>query len=503
MGDLFFTADEKKFVDSVIQRGLLQPRGQKSPQWWVMRLALAKSLRLPGYPEDEFRSPGSTRDGSELHLEQVTGYTSPQDYTNAIAFMLTAKHGRKISLEVDRSSFIDVLQRHIRRGLAELRASWRDGFDFHDYLLNDLYFNYNVVREAGASDETTGLVTTERLKAGLAQISVSCELVGTPEEGPRLTRYTLTLSSVDDYDRLRKGLDDLAFTVGLGTMSISMSRGKGERRVLLDVPRPSATWHALNWPDVKEALTGRNEALPVCPGTDVLGHPFVFDLAETPHLFVAGTTGSGKSVCLNALILSLLAARRPPELVLIDPKAVEFAPFESCKRLRDSKILTDMQQAVDVLRGLVDEMQARQEDLRGLGVRSIAEAQAKGSPMERIIVVIDELADIIHQKVGAEEPLVRLAQKARAVGIHLVLATQRPEAATFPGLLRANVPSRIALTVQKAADSRIILDEAGAENLLMRGDMLIKLAGLYSELMAPELKAPTLNPDFPDGRAIS
>jgi S-DNA-T family DNA segregation ATPase FtsK/SpoIIIE len=122
-------------------------------------------------------------------------------------------------------------------------------------------------------------------------------------------------------------------------------------------------------------------------------------------------------------------------------------------------------------------MDARQEILRDKGARNIAEAQSAGADLERIVVVVDELADLLITRTGAEEPLVRLAQKARAVGIHLLLATQRPEAATFPGLLRANIPSRIALTVQKSSDSRIILDESGAEDLMMKGDMLIKLAG--------------------------
>ena len=136
-----------------------------------------------------------------------------------------------------------------------------------------------------------------------------------------------------------------------------------------------------------------------------------------------------------------------------------------------------MSEAVAALREIVKEMEERQAILRQYDARNLAEAQANGAMLERLVVVIDELADFMMGKSGAEEPLIRLAQKARATGIHLLLATQRPEAATFPGLLRANIPSRIALTVQKATDSRIILDEGGAENLLMRGDMLIKLAG--------------------------
>jgi S-DNA-T family DNA segregation ATPase FtsK/SpoIIIE len=317
----------------------------------------------------------------------------------------------------------------------------------------------------------------EALSQGLKQIGVSAESAGEDQEGPRLTRFSLTLASVEDYDRLRRGLDDLAFAIGLGNAGITVAREQGERRVIIDIPRPGATWHDVTWSGIRSTLVDRKELLPVCPGVDVLGRPFVFDLAETPHLFIAGATGSGKSVCLNALLVSLLVARRPPELLMIDPKGVDFADYDQCAKLRGRRVITDMTEAVTTLRELVQEMEERQTVLRQHGARNLAEAQANGASLERLVVVIDELADFMMGRSGAEEPLIRLAQKARATGIHLVLATQRPEAATFPGLLRANIPSRIALTVQKAADSRIILDEGGAEKLLMRGDMLVKLAG--------------------------
>jgi len=217
--------------------------------------------------------------------------------------------------------------------------------------------------------------------------------------------------------------------------------------------------------------------LPVCVGVDSLGEPFLFDLVDATHLFVGGTTGSGKSMCLHALLLSLLAAKDAPELLLIDPKAVEFTAYEKLHRLREGRVITSPEDALAALDRLVEEMNERQTAFNALDARNIAEANAKGAGLRRIVAVVDELGDLLLTRREAEAPLIRLAQKARYSGIHLILATQRFEAATFAGLLRSNVPSRIALTVQKSSESRIILDETGAEALKMRGDMLIRLLG--------------------------
>lgn len=469
MDSLYFTRDEKAFFERVLQDGLLYPKG---PYWWVIRIAIARSLRETEDPDDRFKSPGGS--GSELHLEQVTGLRSSKlpDYDDAVRLMMAVRHEQ--DLWHDEKRYVDLMQRHARRGLHLMQSEWAPGRSFHDYMLSALYSG--LESGAAAPSDTSGVLDLPTLLQGLKQLGVSAAPAGDPKEGPRLTRFGLTLGGVEDYDRLRRGLDDLAFAVGLGQSGLSLARGHAERRVILDVPRPSSTWHDVPWTSVASALAGRSEALPVCPGVDILGAPVIFDLAEAPHLFVGGATGSGKSVCVNAILLSLLIAERPPELIMIDPKGVDFADFEHAPNLRGG-VITDMGEAVDALRALVVEMDERQTALREAGVRNIAQAQAQGVAMNRIVVIVDELADFLMGRSGAEEPLIRLAQKARASGIHLLLATQRPEAATFPGLLRSNIPSRIALTVQKATDSRIILDEGGAEGLLMKGDMLIKLAG--------------------------
>lgn len=480
MDRLFFTQEEKDLFERILGEGFGQPQG---PMWWPVRLAIARSLQIEEAPDARFKVPPNRLRESELHLRQVTGAgqrpdpmsqgSADPDYDDAIMLLLSLKHGDDVF--ADKDLYVDLLQRHARRGLEVIGASWAPGRSFHDWLLDELY--QGAVPLDADDPDGAFVVGWPSIARGLDQIGVNADPTDDPILGPRLTRYPLVLGGVEDFDRLRKRLGDLAFAVGLASGGLVLSREQGERRVVLDVPRPSATWRTVSWSALRGELTSTTRGLVVAPGVDVLNKPFVFDLAEAPHLFVAGATGSGKSVCLNALMLSLLLSRETPELVIIDPKGVDYTDYEGCIRLRDRKVITDMGEAVGLLKRLAQEMDQRQGELREFGARNIAEAIAAGSAMRRIVVVIDELADFLMGKTGAEEPLVRLAQKARAVGIHLILATQRPEAATFPGLLRANIPSRIALTVQKATDSRIILDEAGAENLLMRGDMLVKLVG--------------------------
>ena len=236
-------------------------------------------------------------------------------------------------------------------------------------------------------------------------------------------------------------------------------------------------------------------------GKNISGNPIVADLGKMPHLLVAGTTGSGKSVALNAMILSLLykATASDVRMIMIDPKMLELSVYEGIPNLL-APVVTDMKEAANALRWCVAEMEKRYKLMSALGVRNIAgynkkvmEAKAKGNPivdpfyvpfgeddepryLEKlpfIVVIIDELADMM-MTVGkkVEELIARLAQKARAAGVHLVLATQRPSVDVITGLIKANVPSRIAFQVSSKIDSRTILDQMGAEQLLGHGDML-------------------------------
>jgi S-DNA-T family DNA segregation ATPase FtsK/SpoIIIE len=469
---IHLSSEDRDTLQSVLRKGL----AERTDQWLPARIALARSLQLPEPPdEDRYRPLPSRQGGVEIHAPQLIGEGRGRgaDLSEVMRAMLSAYHG--LDVAEDDELFRDLLQRHVRRGLDQIRASWDVNRDFVDYLLAELYDNEDTLDDAPSAGNTA-----ETLARVLGQLGVGATIVET-QDGPRLTRFTLSLHTLEDLDRLRRNLTKVAFALGLDDNAITQTRAEGDQRVNLLVPRPAATWRTVSWSDVRSELSSgeaQKMRLPICLGTDAMGGPLLKDLAEAPHLLVAGTTGSGKSMTLHAILLSLIEApNASSELLLIDPKAVEFTGYAKFRRLRTGSVITTAEAALVALEDLVEEMDARQERMRALDARDIDEANALGARMHRIVVVVDELADLLFARSDVETPLIRLAQKARSSGIHLVLATQRPEAATFSGLLRSNVPSRVALTVQKAAESRIILDEAGAEALQKRGDMLVRFSG--------------------------
>ena len=467
---VFLSSDERLDVDLIRRAGLRA----RVDQWTVARLAIARSLQetdppdpaaFPVLPQQEL--------GVTLHAPQLIGEGKgpDEDFSDGFRAVLSLYEGQ--DLFTDEEGFHAALQRHVRRGLKLIRSEWNEGQGFATYLLNQLYFD----REAIEPDQTESAALTAKVERALAELGIDAGILAV-RDGPRLSQFTLQLKELDDLDQLRRGLGKIAFALGYNGEALSSSLAGGERRVNLLVPRSPPSWRTVPWPEiaghVREVQVGD---LPVGLGSDVMGAPFMFDLAEAPHLFVGGTTGSGKSMCLHAILLSLLLAKDRPDLLLIDPKAVEFSSYAGLPNLRTGGVVTSAESALVALEDLVGEMDERQARMARLDARNLTEANARGAQLSRVVAIIDELGDLFLTKREIETPLIRLAQKARSAGIHLVLATQRPEAATFPGLLRSNIPSRIALTVQKAAESRIILDEGGAEGLLMRGDMLVKLAG--------------------------
>lgn len=214
--------------------------------------------------------------------------------------------------------------------------------------------------------------------------------------------------------------------------------------------------------------------LPLIMGVDIKGKPVIADLAKMPHLLIGGTTGSGKSVGLNTFILSLIAAKKPDEVkfVMIDPKKIEFSVYNNQKYLY-APVITETTEAIAILAYLAEEMDKRYEQFSQTMSKNLAEYNEKGEEkLPYIVCVIDEFADLMALDKNVEKNVMRLAQKARAAGIHLLLATQRPSVDVVTGVLKANFPTRLAYKVASIADSRTILDTAGAEDLIGRGDSL-------------------------------
>lgn len=313
----------------------------------------------------------------------------------------------------------------------------------------------------------------------LSDFGITAKVVNATQ-GPTVTRYEIEPAPGVKVSRIVNLTDDIA--LNLAAQHIRMEAPiPGKSAIGIEVPnKTTEAVHlrdVLDCSDFKDARGG----IPVGLGKDIAGQPVITDLAKMPHLLVAGTTGSGKSVCVNTLISSILFSRKPEEvkLLLIDPKMVELSIYNGIPHLM-APVVTDMKKAAAVLRWAVREMEARYKAFAASGKRDIKsynEAHPKAA-MPLIVLIIDELADLMMTAPDdIEESISRLAQMARAAGIHMVLATQRPSVNVITGSIKANVPSRISFAVGSQIDSRTILDMAGAEKLLGKGDMLFAPIG--------------------------
>ena len=313
----------------------------------------------------------------------------------------------------------------------------------------------------------------------LSDFGITAKVVNATQ-GPTVTRYEIEPAPGVKVSRIVNLTDDIA--LNLAAQHIRMEAPiPGKSAIGIEVPnKTTEAVHlrdVLDCSDFKDARGG----IPVGLGKDIAGKPVITDLAKMPHLLVAGTTGSGKSVCVNTLISSILFSRKPEEvkLLLIDPKMVELSIYNGIPHLM-APVVTDMKKAAAVLRWAVREMEARYKAFAASGKRDIKsynEAHPKAA-MPLIVLIIDELADLMMTAPDdIEESISRLAQMARAAGIHMVLATQRPSVNVITGSIKANVPSRISFAVGSQIDSRTILDMVGAEKLLGKGDMLFAPIG--------------------------
>ncbi len=307
--------------------------------------------------------------------------------------------------------------------------------------------------------------------------------------GPSVTRFELVPNAGVKISKFTNLADDIAMRLATTGVRIEAPI-PNKSAVGIEVPNKSRTSVCLReLIDSNEFATAKSK-LTVALGKDISGKIVLADLAKMPHLLVAGTTGSGKSVCTNSMILSVLFRASPEDvrIILIDPKQVEFSAYNGIPHLL-VPVVTDPRKAAGALGWAVIEMQRRYQVFKDHNVRDLGdynELAAKSDDvkkMPQILIVIDELADLMMAaSKEVEDSIVRLAQMARAAGMHMVIATQRPSADVLPGLVRSNIPSRIGLTVSKSTESRIMLDDGGAEKLLGNGDMLFRPVGTIKPL---------------------
>jgi DNA segregation ATPase FtsK/SpoIIIE, S-DNA-T family len=340
-----------------------------------------------------------------------------------------------------------------------------------------------ILRRAPAPSQISGDVaerTASALVQTLKHFGVEATISG-QISGPRVTRYELQLAPGTKVSKVAALKDDLSYALATTEIRI-LAPIPGKQAVGVEVPNLSPNLVTLG--DIFDDLPATASPLAVWLGKDISGTAVWTDLARMPHLLIAGTTGSGKSGCINTLLTSILLRSTPDEvrMILIDPKRIELGFYESIPHLL-TPVVSSPKQASAALTNIVAEMERRYERLSAVRARNLAEAnrtlrQRGEQPMPHLLVVIDELADLMMiSPQEVEDAVIRLAQKSRAVGVHLVLATQRPSVDVITGMIKANVPSRIAFAVSSQTDSRVILDQAGAESLLGQGDMLFKPLG--------------------------
>ena len=349
-----------------------------------------------------------------------------------------------------------------------------------DFALPDDRILRRSTAEQARPDTAGQEKTVKRLVEALGHLGVQAQVIGAVA-GPHITRYELQLAPGVKMAKVANLKNDLAYALAATEIRI-LAPIPGKRAVGVEVPNRNRRIVTLG--DVLDVPPKGSSPLTVWLGKDVSGKPIAADLARMPHLLVAGTTGAGKSGCVNAMLSSILLRATPDEvrLVLVDPKQVELNHYEAIPHLL-TPVITSPRMAANALQNLVREMEWRYGIMSMKRTRSLVELNKvreaeDDAPLPYILCVIDELADLMMvAPADVEDSIIRLAQKARAVGIHLVLATQSPRVDVITGMIKANVPSRIAFAVSSQTDSRVILDQNGAESLLGQGDMLFAPVG--------------------------
>ena len=333
---------------------------------------------------------------------------------------------------------------------------------------------------AGTTDGTMEMrENSRRLNETLASFKIEAHIINVTR-GPSVTRYEVELEKGVRLNKLTTAADDIALSLGATGVRIAAVPGKISV-VGIEVPNRAVTTVSLRDVIDSQEFANAKSKSSFAVGKDIGGNCIVGNIAKLPHMLIAGTTGSGKSVCMNSIIISLLYKASPDDvkLIMVDPKMVELGIYNGIPHLL-IPVVTDPKKAAGSLQWAVSEMMRRYKSMSDAGVRDlesynsmIESQQMEGKKIPQVVVIIDELADLMLVAAKeVEESICRIAQMGRAAGIHLIIATQRPSADVITGLMKANIPSRIAFAVASAMESRIILDTQGAEKLVGKGDML-------------------------------
>ena len=383
---------------------------------------------------------------------------------------------KQLSQEEERARLQQEMAREIEAGMEQDTPAYR----YPPITL----LNENRAGNAGAADDVL-YANQQRLQGALESFGVSARIVNVIQ-GPSVVRYELELAQGVKLSKLTNLADDIALSLGAGGVLVAPVPNKIST-VGIEVPKPQELVNSVLVRDVLGSRTFADSASRVsfAVGKDISGSPVVGNIAKMPHLLIAGTTGSGKSVCTNSLVISLLYKSSPEEvrLIMVDPKMVELSVYNGIPHLL-IPVVTDPKKAAGALQWAVNEMMKRYQTFSEVGTRDLssynkmAKSREDLTAMPQIVVVIDELADLMMVAAKeVEDSIVRVAQMGRAAGMHLVIATQSPRADVITGLMKANIPSRIALKVANGMESRIILDSMGAEKLGGPGDMLYAPVG--------------------------
>jgi len=484
------------YTDKLRQHLALETKAQ------VARLAIGRSLAMGRLPDTVIDGQGRDIPASSLFTAENIGAWVGLLVTQSLV------HGGPVVDSMD--SLRLAIRAHWHRGALSLWEDWQANNENYDKFIETLVERrsempeFSLRKSAKVRDDVDSEKKPEEASANLVkalnELGIKVQIKDAIH-GPRITRYRVLLMNLSDVTKLNRSMPQLALAMNLGKTP-TVANGDEVKIVFIDLPRSKDSWKAIGierlraW--VRSGSSNPNQLM-VYAGVSVTGEDISFDLAKLPHLLVGGTTGSGKSVCLHSLLLSLLLRHTPDtlHLALIDPKRVDFQPYARLSNLYRNEIATEVPAARDMLEDLVAEMEKRYGMFNRLGVSNIGDARRKGQLLPYIVVFIEEMTNLVTQAQDIEPLIARLAEKARAAGIHLVLAAQRPDANTFTGQIRSNVPGRIALMVQKSSESNIILDETGAENLLGQGDMLLKLPGeslcrVHGVFLTPEQVVATI-----------